>query len=316
MHPYLTLTILSVLTIAGSILYPQESMGGFFRDRFAGQKQQDHQIEMSIESGDESTSTVLDGNVKKLTDLAYGPDSKQKLDVYLPNRASHVPVIIMVHGGAWMIGDKKNSGVVKNKINYWVQQKDTILVSVNYRLVPNVTPLQQAEDVAAAIAYTQQHLAEWGGDNRKVTLMGHSAGAHLVALLAANPGFAINYGAQPWQSTVVLDSAALDIVATMQRKHYRFYDKAFGTDMSLWNATSPFHQLNRAATPMLLVCSSQRPDKPCDQAQTFATAARTMGITAELLPQDKKHGAINSDLGSDMTYTSQVDQFINQHTGQ
>lgn len=313
MHFYRTLTILSVLTFAGTILYPQAGMGGFFRDRFAGQKQQDHQVEMDIESSDESTSIILGGSVKKLTDLAYGQDSKQKLDVYLPNHASHAPVIIMVHGGAWMIGDKKNSGVVKNKINYWVQQKDTILVSVNYRLVPNVTPLQQAEDVAAAIAYTQKHLDEWGGDNKKVTLMGHSAGAHLVALLASNPSFAINYGAQPWQSTVVLDSAAMDIIATMQRKHYRFYDKAFGTDMTLWNATSPIHQLSRAATPMLLVCSSQRPDKPCDQAQVFAARAGAMGIAVALLSQDKKHGAINSDLGSDMAYTTQVDQFINQY---
>lgn len=262
-----------------------------------------------------SEGASLPAGVKAMRDIAYGKADKQKIDVYLPRTPRNAPTIIMVHGGAWFIGDKKNSGVVSNKIKYWVEGKGYILISVNYRLVPEANALEQAHDVAKAIAFAQHNLSSWGGNPQQIIIMGHSAGAHLVGLLGANPGIAAEDGAQAWRGTVVLDSAAMDIVSVMQRKHHRFYDRAFGTDEKLWFAASPLQQLTATATPMMVVCSEQRGDKPCLQAEQFVQKAKGLGVRATLAPQEKGHGSINKDLGEDPVYTRQVDSFIAEALG-
>jgi arylformamidase len=130
---------------------------------------------------------ALDAKIKVLRDIAYGPDAAQRIDVYLPQQQpTNAPIIAMVHGGAWLFGDKSNSQVVENKANRWVG-KGIVFVAINNRLVPAATPVQQTEDVARALAMIQREAKSWGADPMKVVLIGHSAGAHLVALLSADP---------------------------------------------------------------------------------------------------------------------------------
>ncbi|MEP6720027.1 MAG: alpha/beta hydrolase [Variovorax sp.] len=245
-----------------------------------------------------------------LPDLAYGPAPRQRMDVYLPARADRAPVLLVVHGGAWMIGNKALPQVVEQKFAHWVRDRGFILVSVNYRLVPEADPPTQAADVARALATVQQRAQSWGGDPSRVVLMGHSAGAHLVALLSARPALAAAQGAAPWRGTVVLDSAALDTAGLMQRPHLRFYDRAFGADPEVWRSASPTAQLSRGALPMLLVCSSQRRDDPCAQSRAFANKTIASGGRAEVLPQDLSHAQINAELGRPGAYTAAVDAFI------
>ena len=92
-------------------------------------------------------------------DLAYGNDPLQRLDVYHPANADRapVPVIIMAHGGGWVRGNKRLWRVVKNKVTHWVG-KGYLFVSTNYRLVPAVDPLMQADDLAKALAFVQSKL--------------------------------------------------------------------------------------------------------------------------------------------------------------
>src|SRR5207247_470736 len=111
----------------------------------------------------------------------------------------------MVHGGAWVLGDKASPGVMENKVARWAA-RGYILLSVDYRMIPEADPLEQAEDVARALAAAQAKAASWGGDPSKFVLMGHSAGAHLVGLLAADPARAFKRGAKPWLGAVLLDS--------------------------------------------------------------------------------------------------------------
>jgi arylformamidase len=243
-----------------------------------------------------------------LRDLAYGQAPLQRLDVYLPAHPNHAPILFMVHGGAWRVGDKQADAVVTNKLARWLP-KGFILVSVNYRLLPDAAPLQQAEDVARALAFTQQQAASWGGDGNKIILIGHSAGAHLVSLLAAKPALASQQGARPWLGTVALDSAALDVEQIMQRPHPRFYTQAFGTQPTYWAATSPFSQLDKSATTLLMVCSSQRDDS-CPQAQRFVAKAKSLGVQAQLQREDRSHKAINQDLGLATPYTQTVEAFM------
>jgi acetyl esterase/lipase len=242
-----------------------------------------------------------------MMDVAYGSDKKQRLDVYLPSNPQNAPVIVMVHGGAWKIGDKRSENVVNNKKARW-NPKGIIFVSVNYRLLPDADPLKQADDVASALAYVQKHASEWGGDASKIVLMGHSAGAHLVDLLSSDPNRYPNL--KPWLGTVSLDSAAMDIPKVMSTKHYDFYDEAFGTDPAYWADASPYQRLSSYAVPMLLVCSTERPDKPCGQTESFVQKAKSMNLRAEMTPQALKHKEINDELGLESNYTKVVEDFM------
>lgn len=242
-------------------------------------------------------------------DLAYGPDPAQALDVYsLPGGGAR-PLIVMVHGGAWAAGDKQYKGVVEGKAAHWLP-RGNVFVSVNYRLLPDQDVAGQAGDVARALAYVQRHAQEWGADPSRLTLVGHSAGAHLAALLSADPARAEAFGAHRWRATVALDSAALDVAAVMERPHLRLYDRAFGAQPASWRQLSPLHALGARAVPLLAVCSTQRPDRPCEQAQAYARRSLQLGVAASVLPLDLDHGEINKELGKLPAYTAEVDRFI------
>lgn len=242
-------------------------------------------------------------------DLEYGLDAAQRFDVYLPSAgARNAPVILLVHGGGWAHGDKAMQAVVANKVAHWVP-KGFIVVSTNYRLVPAADPLRQARDLARALATVQAKAPGWGGDPAKLILMGHSAGAHLVALLSASPEIAPSHGARPWLGTVALDSAAYDVEAVMEGRHLGLYDQAFGADRALWKAASPAAQLRGATPPLLAVCSTRR-EASCRAARQFVRKASAFGARAQAVEQDLTHRGINEELGRPGAYTEAVDAFL------
>lgn len=250
-------------------------------------------------------------------DIAYGSDPNQKLDVYQPQNAQDAPILLMVHGGGWKRGDKAASGVVNNKVAHYLPL-GYIVVSTNYRLYPDVDPVTEAGDVGSALAYVQAHAAEWGGSATDIVLMGHSAGANLVSLLAADPTIASDAGAAPWRGTVALDSAAFNVVTIMSGPHLPLYDPIFGTDTQLWRDSSPTLRLSAPPAPMLLVCDSGRANS-CSQAKAFAAEVaskygNSAGDAIQVYPVDLRHGEINAELGTPIPLTGRVDAFLNSVT--
>ncbi len=263
-----------------------------------------------MDKGDENANNVFTPeNATVQRDIAYGTDKAQHFDVYIPQNAHNAPVVLMVHGGGWRRGDKAMSRVVENKANRWLP-KGIIFVSVNYRMLPAANPLVQANDVALALAKAQALAPNWGGDSKHFIIIGHSAGAHLVALITASPTIAKQQGAQPWLGTVMLDSGGYGIEKTMSSKHFPLYDQAFGTDTKFWQNTSPSYQLTQKTVPMLAVCSTKRKDQPCVQAQAFIDKATSLGTQASLLPENMSHSEINENLGLTSTYTDKVEAFM------
>lgn len=257
---------------------------------------------------DAGVEASLPAGTRVVRDVAYGSDPRQRFDVYAPAQALDAPVILMVHGGGWHRGDKAMPGVVANKVAYWVP-RGAVVISVNYRMLPDTPPLEQARDVARALALAQRRAREWGGNPARFVLMGHSAGAHLVALLAARPELAGEQGARPWRGTVSLDSACLDVVQTMRGRHLPLYDEAFGANPADWLAVSPFQQLRAAPAPLLAVCSSRRRDS-CPQAHAFVDKAHALGSRGRVLEEDLSHAQINKTLGVPSDYTTEVDTFL------
>ena len=245
--------------------------------------------------------------IHMLSDIVYGNSEQQVLDVYYPStKKENAPVIFMVHGGAWRIGDKASRSVVKNKVAHWVS-KGFIFVSVNYRMLPKIRPVEQAEDVEKALLFSQKKAREWGGSSEKFILMGHSAGAHLISLISVRDNATI----KPWLGTVALDSAAYDVTKIMNSKSPpRFYKKAFGKDQIYWEKASPIYMLAGKTPPFLAVCSSKRKDDSCSQARSFIEKAKSYGTHAKLLSVPLSHRKINIELGRDYCYTREVDAFI------
>ncbi len=139
--------------------------------------------------------------------------------------------------------------------------------------------------------------------------MGHSAGANLVALVAANPDFAAHAKASPWLGTVVLDSAAYDVASIMNAPHLSLYDPVFGTDRNLWAQSSPTLVLGGTPAPMLLVCSSDR-SSSCPQANAFAAAAEAHGGRTQVDPVALRHQEINEQVGVAGALTNTIDDFM------
>lgn len=248
---------------------------------------------------------ALPAHAVALHDIAYGPDPEQRYDLYLPAPTRSVPAILMVHGGGWYRGDKDMGRVVDNKQLHWVPL-GVAFATTNYRMQPKAPPLEQARDVARALADLQRNPSI---APESVVLMGHSAGAHLIALLASRPELLAEAGAKPPRGYVLLDSGALDVPEIMNRRHARLYDRAFGSNPADWLATSPLHQLRQAPAPLLVVCSTRRADA-CPQGRAFADKVHSLSGRAEVLPLDKTHGEINYQLGEDADYTKQVENFL------
>ncbi|MBC7160589.1 MAG: alpha/beta hydrolase [Immundisolibacter sp.] len=242
-------------------------------------------------------------------DIAYGPHAKQRFDVYLPAAAHEAPILLMVHGGAWRIGDKDNPGLAGAKAAYWLS-RGWVFVATNYRLLPDADPLEQARDVAAALAAVQRRAPRWGADPARVVLMGHSAGAHLVALVGASPALWTQAGALRPRGAVSLDSAAMNVPEMMEKPRLpKLYRDAFGNDRAFWTAASPYHRLTGEALPMLIVCSMRRPDS-CPQASALQDRAAALGVPMQVLPENLSHAEVNRDLGKPSPYTAQVAAYI------
>src|SRR5204863_1542540 len=112
-----------------------------------------------------------------------GPEdqlAKHKLDLYIPKGKTNLPVLFFIHGGAWTSGDRTQYPPLGNRY----ASEGILTVVPSYRLAPKFPHPAQIEDTAAAFAWTVRNISARGGDTNRIFVAGHSAGAHLVALLA------------------------------------------------------------------------------------------------------------------------------------
>jgi len=120
-------------------------------------------------------------------DLAYGEDPRHRLDVYVEKgRGQGLPVLLFVHGGGFVGGDKHGAFYPDN-IALWAARSGMVGINLNYRLAPDNPFPAAAEDLAAALAWTRANVARFGGDPDRIVLFGHSAGGNHVADYIGHP---------------------------------------------------------------------------------------------------------------------------------
>jgi triacylglycerol lipase len=124
-------------------------------------------------------------------DIKYGAADRNLLDVFMPETASSArPVLMFVHGGAFVRGNKRMPGTpFYDNIMLWAVNNGLVGVNLTYRLAPEAQWPAGAEDVASSVQWVSDNIASRGGDPARIYLMGHSAGAVHVASYVSHPEF-------------------------------------------------------------------------------------------------------------------------------
>jgi acetyl esterase/lipase len=133
------------------------------------------------------------GSYGQHANLAYGADRRQTLDVYSPKAGANHPIVVFWYGGSWQSGRKEAYRFVGAAL----AERGIVAVLPDYRLYPAVRFPEFIGDGAEAVAWVEAHVREYGGDPRRVVLMGHSAGAHMAAMLALNSQYLVQAGVDP-----------------------------------------------------------------------------------------------------------------------
>ncbi|MBI4880763.1 MAG: alpha/beta hydrolase [Planctomycetes bacterium] len=185
-----------------------------------------------------------------------GGGEQQTLDVYAPPGARDLPVVVYLHRGEWAKGDK--SEVCYKPL--FLNENGVVFVSVNYRLSGVARHPAQVDDVAAALAWVRDHIAEHGGSPQRIVLMGHSAGCHIVAMVGLDPRPLAKVGMKPcdlW-GVVSWSGGAFDLPAKVASggMYEEYIRLNFGEDEAVWRDASPIsHVSSAAAKPRFLFAS-------------------------------------------------------------
>ncbi|MBC6697416.1 alpha/beta hydrolase [Hymenobacter puniceus] len=237
---------------------------------------------------------------RRTQDVAYVPASdpsfdteRHRLDVYTPKRKAAVPypVVVFIHGGSWDSGNKDFYSFIGRRL----ASQGVVAVVVNYRLAPAVQVPQMADDCARAVAWTAQHIAEYGGDPQRLFLMGHSAGGGLAALLAADNRLLARHGwsQNPVKGVLLNDPAGLDMYDYLQKQEYpgdAQYLVPFGKDPTVWRDVSAMYHVTVQTPPMRLFIGGETYPSISSSSRKFVRKLQSLGKQPELtvLP-GKKH---------------------------
>jgi acetyl esterase/lipase len=245
---------------------------------------------------------------------AYGADPKQRLDLVKPAGVAKAPVLLFVHGGGWSIGDKAHAAPDKAR---WANSKGWAFASANYRLVPQATVEQQAADVASAIAWLRANAAKEGLDPNRIVLMGHSAGAHLVALVGTDPSYLKAAGVPMGmvKGVVLLDGAGYDVPtqASAEMNIVKpMYEAAFSNDPNRQAALSPTRHAAAPNVSRWLILPIERRQDSQAQSRGLADALNRAGASAAIVVvPGESHGSLNKGLGEAGDFaTEQIERFL------
>lgn len=181
---------------------------------------------------------------KKITNVSYGAN---KLDIYT-TAAKNAPVLIFVHGGAWVGGSK---GGVQSMSRFF-NKRGFLFVSVEYTKYPRISVSQQADQVGQAINWVHANIAKYGGNPRRIAVMGHSAGCHLASLAI------LSGRAKGVRALIANDTGAYDLayLASLTNNSLGLLYALPFRDRSQWRQLSPITYASRGNFPVMVIWSN------------------------------------------------------------
>ncbi|MBY0335218.1 MAG: alpha/beta hydrolase [Acetobacteraceae bacterium] len=201
--------------------------------------------------------------VQPVRDARYGADARHRLDMFSPGAGAR-PVLVFVHGGGFVGGDKTRPGVhYYDNIGQFAARSGWVGVNITYRLAPAHPYPAVIEDIGAALAWVRANIAEHGGDAGRIVLMGQSAGAaHVADYLAAHAD-------APGVAAAVLVSGVYDAATYPAGPTVSSY---YGRDPDQLRARSALPGLARLAIPLVMARAELEPPPFRDQAAALRDA--------------------------------------------
>ena len=223
--------------------------------------------------------------------IAYDEARSLRLDLYpARNAQGPAPVVLFFYGGTWRDGHREYYRFVGEALS----RRGVVVLVPDYRKAPvDVFPAFM-EDAASAAAWAKRHAAEFGGDPSRVHLMGHSAGAHMAALLAADPRYLAVHGLRPrdFRSVIGL-SGPYDFLPINERKVQRVFP-----DRARWPDTQPVNFIDGDEPPFLLLHGGS--DRRVWESNSEALAARLRAagvpVTLKIEPKTGHIAMVNGFL--------------------
>ena len=217
------------------------------------------------------------GKVERDVSYSKAGGGLTRLDVYGLGAGEKGPVVVWVHGGGWERGDK-GRGLGKPKA---FNERGYVFVTINYRFHPAVTYKEQAGDVAQAVRWVRDHAGDYGGDPGRIFLMGHSAGAHLVALAGTDGRYLESVGLKlsDLSGVVPVDGACYDVPRQIGQAVLpamkALYTKVFTENEATQKDASPVTHVagGRGVPPFLILHVARRRDSKA-QSEQLAAARR------------------------------------------
>ncbi len=232
---------------------------------------------------------LRDRRVERVRNMQYAPGAgrRHRLDVYRPRGGvDGAPVLLQIHGGAWVVGDKSQQGL---PLMLHLAARGWVCVANNYRLSPRAEFPDHLIDCKLALRWVREHIAEYGGNPDFVVVTGGSAGGHLsslVALTANDPAYQPGFEQTDTSVSACVPFYGVYDVAEMfdrghwgpQRRSARFERMIFGAtldeDRAAFERASPIAHVSEDAPPFFAVHGTSDNLVPVTQARRFVAALR------------------------------------------
>lgn len=221
---------------------------------------------------------------------AYARDRCQ-LDLYLPAEKRDFPTLVWFHGGGLEGGDKGSAKALGKSL----AAVGVGLVSVNYRLSPKVKYPAFIEDAAAAAAWTAQHIAEHGGDPKRVFISGHSAGGYLTLMLALDAHYLEKHDLKPESFAGFIPVSGQAVTHVAVRKEH-----GIGRHQIVVDEAAPLRHVRADAPPLLLLAADHDMAGRAEENQLLYANLKAVGCKQLKLQivADRDHGSIGGRLSN------------------
>ena len=247
-------------------------------------------------------------NLKSNIPYADPAHERQALDVYTPGNARNLPVVFWIHGGGWQAGDKTSVNIKPRVFT----ERGFVFVSTNYRFLPNVEMDVLIRDVAKSLGWVHKNIAGYGGDPKRIFVMGHSAGAQLAALLCTDDRYLKAEGVafDVLRGCVALDGDTYDIPAIIMTAETRQtvhglplpvfgHRVKFGNDPRKHIDFSAVTHVakGKGIPPFLILHVAGHPDVTA-QALRFSSALKAADVPVTVFGAgETTHNRLDADLG-------------------